>query len=127
MAKSKQPVITVDDHFVRVDGKSYAIDKITSVEVREEPAPPKGCAAAMVIFGAIGMLGALAFAPLLIFAIPMMAIGIVVLRKAKTSNFQLFIVTSAAEQQALSTHDGELIADLRKRIEGAISSARQRQ
>lgn len=79
----------------------------------------------MVIFGAIGVLGALAFPPLLIFAIPIMAIGIVVLRKATTRKHQLFIITSAAEQQALVSEDAVLVSDLRKRIEDAIIAGQQ--
>lgn len=125
--------VTVDKDFARFGAKSYAINKINTVEVRERK--PHG-QAGMFIFGVLafifGMsgLGTLfgsgessgGITSLIIAAI----FGFIAYRlwlRSKIVEYQLFLMTSSSEAQAITSRDGEMIDDLRRKIESAMIAA----
>ena len=109
--------INIDDHFVRVGGKSYAIDKINSVEVRAGKPKGKGPAIGAAI-AAVAVL----FAGVAGFIVALI-LGFIAWRlwqDAGKRNYQLFLMTSSGEAEAVQTTDAGEIARLREAIEGAM-------
>lgn len=120
--------ISVDANFVRVGGKSYAINKINSVEVRERK--PHGAGAAYIW----GLLAA----PSLLIGVVAMAHdaggGVIFLglgalfawlayaaaQRAKIREYSLILMTSSGEAQAVITRDESEVQDLRTEIETAM-------
>ena len=121
---------SVDRDFVRVGDKSYAINKINSVEVRTTT--QKGSRAYIafwIIAGlfALGVLGALASGEgafgMFVFAGICGFLGWLSYRKrADTNTYALLLVTSSGEATAVTTTDRGQIASIRREIEGAISA-----
>jgi hypothetical protein len=120
--------VSVDNDFARFGSKSYAINKINSVEVRERK--PHGKAGAIIcgFLGLIFVMGGLGS-----FASPQGAsIGSFVLaalfvalaywqwQRSKICEYLLFLMTSSSETQAFVTRDQDEVIDLRGKIEGAM-------
>lgn len=117
--------VTVDDDFARFGGKSYAINKINSIEVRKRQ--PHGAGAAF-LFGllTIVMLGVaveeqtgkawgFCFAALC---------GVATYwawRRSQIVEYQLFLMTSSSETQAFVSRDADQVLGLRDRIEQAMT------
>lgn len=120
--------VTIDEDFARFGAKSYAINKINSVEVRERAPHQRGGA---IIAGVIG--GLLVISGLGQGAGPdgfnttTIGIGAVFLaitywqwQRSKIREYQLFLMTSSSETQAYVSTDVNEIADLRSQIETAM-------
>ena len=124
--------VTVDKDFARFGAKSYAINKINTVEVRErKPHGPIGT----VIFGLLAFIFGIAglgslVGPSISGAITTLVIaaifGFIAYRfwlKSKIVEYQLFLMTSSSEAQAITSREGEMIDDLRRKIESAMIAA----
>lgn len=123
--------ISVDENFARFGKKSYAINKINSVEVRETV--KKGSQAyvlwwllmALFLFAAFGSAAvakesAVTFTLIAAF---FAFIGWRSFQKRKpTPLFHLFLMTSSSEAQALTTTDESIIDKLRHEIERAMAA-----
>ena len=115
--------VSVDQNFARFGLKTFAINKINSVEVRARrpfgsgPMVGWGCVAIIALattgdgLGAVGYLIALGAG---YFAYRAWA-------KTKVVEYQLFLMTSSSEAQAFASNDGKLIGNLRDRIESAMA------
>lgn len=120
--------VSVDQHFVRSGGKSYAINKINSVEVRKKvKAGSKGwliawiCAGFMALVGfgmfSDGLNGTLA----LVIAAGLALAGYSSFKKRNpTTTFELYLMTSSSEVQAFTTDDATTMRELRDAIEQAM-------
>jgi hypothetical protein len=115
--------VRVDGDFARFGAKSYAINKINTVEVRERH--PHGITAMYVwgflallcIMSAIGGGGASAVGFFVLFGI----LAFLAWKKAQIVEYQLFLMTSSSEAQAISSRDGARILNLRDQIERAMT------
>lgn len=121
--------VSVDRDFARFGGKTYAINKINSVEVRSRKPHGQGM---MVVWGLLALICVLsalgqltenvsaAIATLLFGGL----FGYLAYRawlKAQIVEYQLFLMTSSSEAQAISSFDRDLIGRLRDRIERAMA------
>lgn len=123
--------VTIDDSFARFGAKSYAINKITSVEVRTHERVRSGWLF-FAIFGGIAMLmgiGSLS-TPEKGGSALFIGVGIALLagayfqyRSRITRNFQLILATASGEVQATTSLDPEAIAELRDAIEARVAAA----
>ncbi|MBF5090579.1 hypothetical protein F1640_11250 [Novosphingobium sp. NBM11] len=122
--------VSVDGNFARFGEKSYAINKINTVEVRTVHPYGNGwawvCAILSVLFayGAYNLIKdgkspAISVILCLVFA----SISHWVWRRSKIVEFQLFLMTSSTSMQAYSSFDQDEISDLRTRIEAAMVAA----
>lgn len=119
--------IIVDARFARFGGKSFAIDKINSIEVRSNTTPDKRRHVLLwVLAGAVAVIAVVSTQPILF-------VGAVVLAIAGYSSWrgpreatthELYLMTSSSETQALKTDDQGLITKLRDAIEGAMARSR---
>jgi hypothetical protein len=101
--------------FARFGAKSYAINKINSVEVRERH--PYGMTGAFLC----GLLAIVAFASVSkIIALLPLGAAYWFWRRAQIKEFLLFLMTSSSETQAFLTRDAEEVEKLRHRIETAM-------
>lgn len=124
--------VSVDKDFARFGSKSYAINKINTVEVRERK--PHG-QAGMFIFGVLaflfGMSGILRVTEgngqdgitSIVIAAVLGFIAYKLWAKSQIIEYQLFLMTSSSEAQAITSQDGEMIAELRRKIETAMVAA----
>ena len=128
LAAFQSGVVSVDDKFARFGSKSFAINKITSVDVRSEVTPAdtkwKGLAALSGLLIIIAVTN-LQIAPLCVLIA--LVLGYFAWVGYKNSMIKtmhrLFVVTSGSEVQAYETADGNEIADLREAIENAMSAS----
>jgi hypothetical protein len=120
--------ITVDDDFVRFGSKSYAINKINSVEVRETQPHGKGGAIVCGIIAGFALLGALgSFAApdgpsggMFVFAAIFAGLAWWLWQQAKIREYKLFLMTSSSETQAFITRDQDEVISLRDSVEAAM-------
>ena len=125
--------VTVDDNFARVGSKSYAINKINSVDVRSKKIPGKWSWIfwwLLAIFCGLPALGALiggqpgeAFAMLLIAALFGYFGWKSYQKRHATFSYELFLMTSSNEVQAFATDDKDDVLALRRAIEDAMAAA----
>lgn len=122
--------ITVDNNFARFGEKSYAINKINTVEVRTVYPYITGWTWGWAILAVIFAYGAYNLiqdgkSPAPAVALCLLAAGIShwLWRRSKIVEFQLFLMTSSASKQAYSSFDEGEISDLRTRIEAAMVAA----
>lgn len=118
-------MVEVDDDFARFGSKSYAINKITSVEIRQSDGEPSGCAVFLILVTAVLALFAMFSLPTgLVFpGIPAALIGwwgYHLYKKTKRIEYKLFLITTASEAQAYSTFDEGEVLELRSKIESAM-------
>lgn len=115
--------VSVDRDFARFGSKSYAINKINSVDVRSRHPHGQG---AMFVFGLLTLIfviyasdggGALSWA----LAALLGGLSYWAWRRSKIIEYQLFLMTSSSEAQAISSRDGAMIDSLRDRIERAMT------
>lgn len=116
--------VSVDQHFVRVGSKSYAVDKIGSIDVRNRVV--RG-SAAYVVWWAIAGLAAI---PAVMnqngvwFVIALLAgIGGLPSYRKRNSHtyFSVVLLTNAGEAQAFESTSSEEIMDIRDAIETAMT------
>lgn len=122
--------VVVDRDFVRVGSKSYALNKINSIDVRERPAG-SGVSGCLVVVGALVVLIALAG----LAGSPDKGVGVVILlvgvaivvpayrawKRGQQVVYALYLMTSSGEVQAVETKDRDEIESLRDRIEKGIA------
>jgi hypothetical protein len=120
--------VSVDDKFARFGSKSFAINKITSIDVRSEVTPAdtswKGLAAVAGLLIIVAIFN-LQMAPLCVLIA--LVVGYFAWLGYKKSMIKtvhrLFVVTSGSEVQAYETSDGNEIGDLRSALEDAMSAS----
>ena len=115
-------IVSVDQNFDRFASKSYAINKINTVDVRENNPHgiglaiiygllAAGCAWAAISAGSVGtFVVAVLFAYLTMWA----------WRRSKIVDYHLYLMTSSSSTQAYTTRDPAEIMDLRNAIESAM-------
>jgi len=116
--------VSVDRDFARFGAKSYAIKQINSVEVRRRYPNGQG---AMFVFGLLAVIcvvsGAAAGGSGVLIAVGLLS-GVLAFgfwQRSKIIEYQLFLMTSSSETQAISSRDPGTIDALRDRIEQAIA------
>lgn len=122
--------VSVDNDFARFGAKSYAINKITSVEIREVKDKNGGCLVAAtavltLVFGlvALGSLGNSEFGAGVTFFLLAAFFGwltSLAVKRSKRLNYQLFLITAASEQQAYESRDPADVYGLRDQVEAAM-------
>jgi hypothetical protein len=110
--------VSVDRDFARFGNKSYAINKINSVEVRQRH--PYGTAG-MFLAGLGAVICVLSGGGWIILGVIFGGLAYWLWRRSRIVEFQLFLMTSSSEAQAFVSRDGEMIDRLRNRIERAMS------
>lgn len=127
----RDDAISVDDHFARFGKKSYAINKINSVEVRETAKQGSKAyilwwpLALLLAFSAKASIDAGASDSALVFGLIVIFLAYIGWRsfqkRHNTSLFHLFLMTSSSETQALTTPNESLVDKLRDDIEKAMT------
>lgn len=120
----QQGDVTVDDRFVRFGSKSFAVNKLTSVDVRQTST--RGSRSYIVLWLlAIVMLlvalGAQTFVPALFAAVFAYFGWQDWQRRHPTTTYQLFLVTAASEAQAWETTNQDAMLELRTAVEEAMA------
>lgn len=127
----RETSVTVDRDFARFGSKSFAVNKINTVDVRYRY--PYGSAAAVICgmlalflgVAALGSLGAGGTAAAAVISAVLSALfGYLAYRawqRSKIKEYQLFLMTSSSEAQALTSRDVDFIYQLRERIELAMA------
>lgn len=121
--------VYVDDDFARFGNKSYAINKINSVEVRERQPHGRGGAilcAILAVLCAMSFFGSLSApdGPVTFMLVGAAVFGFLAYRgfqKAKIREYRLFVMTSSSEAQAFVTRDEGEVYSLRDEIESAMA------
>ncbi|MDR6144970.1 hypothetical protein QE363_000763 [Sphingomonas sp. SORGH_AS870] len=114
-------MVSVDNDFARFGAKSYAINKITSVEIREVTAQNAGCMVVLLALGAVLSLAiGIAVPPFLIFTLVFGYGAYLAWKKSKQITYQLFLITAASEQQAYESLDRDDVYSLREQVEAAM-------
>lgn len=120
--------VSVNDDFARFGSKSYAINKINSVDVRERQphgitgAVICGILAAVSLLAALGSIGSPEGGSLGTFIVALVFVGLAYWQwqRSKKREYLLFLMTSSSETQAFVTGDQNEVLDLRARIEAAM-------
>jgi len=122
--------VTVDNTFARFGAKSYAINKINSVEIRERK--PHGIVGLLffgvltVLFGLAGFGAMVGPSPTdegaryVVLAVIFAGLTYLCVRRHRIIEYQLFLMTSSSEAQAFQTRDKERVFELRTSIEEAM-------
>jgi len=121
--------VTVDRDFARFGAKSYAINKINSVEVRERKPNGKGGAivcGVLATFCGFGALGSLTSPDggTIVWLIVAAVFGFAAYslwQESKIVEYQLFLMTSSSEAQAFVSRREDEVISLRDRIEQAMA------
>lgn len=123
-----ETTVSVDRDFARFGKKSYAINKINSVEVRERQPYGQGSAFVYGLLGLVcllaGLSGELEAGGRVMWLLLCGLFGYLAYRawvRSKIVEYQLFLMTSSSEAQALVSRDGDMIEGLRDRIESAMA------
>lgn len=121
--------VTIDADFARFGNKSYAINKINTVEVRSERLGGNAgwiILSIIVVLFLFAMLGSAVSegSPRTEYFIIVVLLGgwaWALKRRAKRERHSLFLMTSSSEAQALQSEDKEMILGLRDQIERAMA------
>lgn len=122
-------IITVDNDFARFGAKSYAINKINTVEVRERQPHDRGLAiilgivSAVFAYGGVKQLGNAEITGAIVSLILAMALAWAchwAWQRSKIREYQLFLMTSSSSTQAYISNDQNEIMELRDTIEAAM-------
>jgi hypothetical protein len=116
-------MVSVDEHFVRVGSKSYAVDKIGSIDVRNRFI--KGSSGYIIAWVVAAVTAVLAIVHrsegYAVFALIVAIAGLPSFRKRHSQTFfSLVLLTNAGETQAFESTDSEEIMDIRDAIERAM-------
>ena len=114
--------ITIDRNFARFAGKSYAINKINSVEVREDEPEGRALFAFGILLAFIGLVNLFPEPSTGTVLLTAVGAGMAYLgwQKKQRRKYHLILMTSSSEVQAFSTYDNDEITALRNSIEEAI-------
>lgn len=123
--------VSVDANFARFGGKSYAINKINSVEVRTHKPHGEGAIwacgliALLCLLVFIGSLSALEGPSVVTLVIGAIFGGLAyrAWRNSKIREYQLFLMTSSSEAQAFVTRNRDEVFALRDSIEKAMAAS----
>lgn len=115
--------VSVDRDFARFGSKTYAINKINSVDVRSRHPYGQGMMFACGLLTLISVIYATGGAGGGAWAFAMVFAGLTFWfwRRSRILEYQLFLMTSSSEAQALTSRDPGLIDSLRHRIEQAMA------
>ena|SRR5689334_6895961 len=121
--------VSVDRDFARFGQKSYAINKINSVEVREvRPNRPDGAVILGIIAAGLLIVGISQFSESIGAGFTWVFIGILVgafaamlWKNSQIIEYRLFLMTSSSEAQAFASLDSDEVYGLRDRIEAAMT------
>jgi Family of unknown function (DUF6232) len=115
--------VSVDRDFARFGSKSYAINKINSVEVRRRHPYGQGLMFLSGLLTIIFFLSALGGggAGAVVLAVLFGALAIWAWRRSQILEYQLFLMTSSSEAQAITSCDRDMIDGLRSRMERAMA------
>ncbi len=120
--------VSIDEDFARFGAKSYAINKINSVEVRERSPHGQGGATVAAIIGGLLVISGFGqgggpdginFTTVMV-GVLFLGIAYWQFQRSKIREYQLFLMTSSSETQAYVSSSSDEIFDLRSRIEGAM-------
>lgn len=116
--------VSVDSKFARFGSKSFAINKITSVDVRTVTTPPgKGWIAAVAV-SVLCFLGSQTSSGMLGGGVLFAAVAwYLYTHKGNETVHQLFLVTSGSETQAYQSSDQDEVFMLRDSIEEAMAAS----
>lgn len=125
--------VTVDDNFARVGSKSYAINKINSVDVRSKKIKGKW---GWFFWWLLAIFAAFPTLVMLITGQAGEAVAMLVItalfgyfgwksyqQRHATYSYELFLMTSSSEVQAFVTNDKNNVLALRRAIEDAMAAA----
>jgi hypothetical protein len=121
--------VIVDADFARFGNKSYAINKINSVEVRARKPYGQGAMfgwgllALICGLAGLGQLGEASGGAVITLGLAGL-FGFLAYRawgKSQIVEYQLFLMTSSSEAQAFVSRNGDEVQSLRERIEGAMA------
>lgn len=120
--------VSVDEKFARFGSKSFAINKITSVDVRSETKPASKGYLGLWAVSALCVIGAVQASEGQFFLLLVAAVagyfGWVSYKKSEeVTTYRLFVVTAGSEAQAYETTDGIEIAALRTALEDAMAAS----
>ena len=114
--------VRVDNDFARFGSKSYAINKINSVEVRERQPHGMGVVILSGFFAVV-----LFFVGIQTGNATSIAVGVILgllaiwlWTRTRIREYLLFLMTSSSETQAFMTRDEEEVDSLREQIEAAM-------
>lgn len=119
--------ISVDLNFARFGNKSYAINKINTVEIRERQPYGQGLA---VLFGIITLICLIS----IFSGSAGAAVGVILFgaltwwawKRHKIREYDLFLMTSSASTQAYITRDQDEVLGLRDAVETAMTRQHER-
>ena len=123
---------SVDQDFVRVGTKSYAINKINSVEMHTSTKPGSALYVVAWLLAAVcayaglsaGLEGQSASGYLIVAAICGGVGWLSFQKRAPTHTYSVMLVTSSGEATAVSSTDADLVMSVRAQIETAIAGHR---
>ena len=121
-----ETAVSVDRDFARFGSKSFAINKINTVDVQERYPYAQS---AVFVWGllallSLGFLGGASAGGILFVLMLSAFFGFLAYRawvKSKIIEYQLFLVTSSHSVQAIKSQDGPMIESLRTKIEQAMA------
>jgi hypothetical protein len=116
-------LVSIDKDFARFGSKSYAINKINSVEVRRRHPHGQGM---MFVCGLLTLISALsasgdAGATMWVFSALLAGLTYWFWRRSRIWEYQLFLMTSSSQAQAFYSRNPREIDQLRDRIEQAMT------
>ena len=114
----KDIAVSVDSDFARFGSKTYAINKINSIEVRRRYPYGQG---AILLFALLAIACLLGGAATFVLVIIFGGLAVWAWRRSRIVEYQLFLMTSSSEAQAIASRDGDMIDRLRDRIERAMT------
>jgi hypothetical protein len=122
--------VSVDNDFARFGAKSYAINKINTVEVRERQPHGIGSAIICAIIAILCLMAAIGkitdgksdeVLSTFLFAAIFGGIAYWCWVRSKILEYQLYLMTTSSEAQAYTSRDAETVSELRTQIERAMT------
>jgi hypothetical protein len=115
--------ITVTKTRFIAHGKTYAMNTVSSVEVRQEP-PRMGClflivTCGLLIFASAAFATGISVVALLVIGLGVMAVGVVGITK-QNKRFTLLLTTSAHEIAVLTSSNKSFIYQIKDAVEESI-------
>jgi len=123
MVTATHDAVSVDGQFVRAGGKSFAVNKITSVEVRADPAPKDSGGFGLIIVAILVAIVGIGFPPLLLLAALLGFMGWRASRKKPVRTYRVLLMLASTEAAALVTNDEAQALSLRDDIERAMANS----
>lgn len=123
---SKDMRVSIDRDFARFGNKSFAINKINTVEVVSRRPYSQNAFFGWGLLAAISLLlfvgGSVAASLLALLLVAFFSfLGFRAWQRRKILEYQLFLVTSSGAVQAIKSEDSSMIAGLRDKTEQAVA------